>query len=713
MTRLFLLLLLLFKLGDVLGEDGSRLWLRYEPVSDALSGKLAINVTSIFADTRNPSISLAAKELQDALYGFTGRQVAASRNLENGSLVLVTGGSALARRLGVAAELQKMHKDGYLIRQVRQGRRNFTVIASPTAVGVLYGTFHWIRTVQTGEYAPDMSIVTEPKFDLRMLNHWDNLNGTIERGYAGRSLWKWAELPGTISPRYAQYARANASVGINGMTPNNVNADPQILSDEYLLKLKALADIFRPYGIRLFVSANMASPAVLGGLPNSDPMEKEVREWWKNKVNDIYRLIPDFGGFLVKANSEGQPGPMDYGRTHADGANMLAEALKPWAGLVIWRAFVYDPGEVDRAKQALLEMKPFDGVFAENVIIQAKNGPVDFQPREPFSPIFAQMEKTPTMVELQITQEYTGFSNHLVFLGPQNEEALKFDTWARGEGTTVAEMTDGTFVPTRVTAIAGVANIGEDTNWCGHHFAQDNWYAFGRQAWDHELTSEKIADEWIRMTFNSNPEFLEPIKDMMLSSHETVVNYMMPLGLHHLFAWEHHYGPEPWCYVPGAREDWLPRYYHNASEKGIGFDRTRNGSGAVDQYHPPLNDMYNDIATCPENLLLWFHHVPWTHKMKNGRTLWDELCHKYQQGVDSVRSYQKTWDRLEAMVDSERHRHVQSRLRIQSRDAIWWRDAILLYFQTYSKLPIPYHLERPVHDLEDLKKIKLDMRHHN
>ncbi len=713
MTRLCLLLFLFFKIFNVSGEDGSRLWLRYEPVSSAVADQLNNIVTSIYADTRNPSLRIAATELQNSVKGFTGKLLAVSTNLQNGSLVLVTGSSALVRRLGLTNELQKMHTDGYIIRPVKQGNRNYTVIASPTAVGVLYGVFHWIRNVQTGEFAPDQRIVSEPKYDLRMLNHWDNLNGTIERGYAGYSLWKWNELPAIISPRYAEYARANASIGINGMVPNNVNANPQILSDEYLPKLKALADIFRPYGIKLFVSVNMASPAVLGGLPNSDPMERNVQEWWKNKTRDIYRLIPDFGGFLVKANSEGQPGPMDYGRTHADGANMLALALKPYSGLVIWRAFVYDPGKVDRAKQAVLEFKPFDGVFADNVIIQVKNGPVDFQPREPFSPLFGQMEKTPTMVEFQITQEYTGFSNHLVFLAPQNEETLKSDTWARGEGSTVAKMTDGTFVPARVNAIAGVANIGEDTNWCGHHFAQANWYAFGRQAWDHTLASEQIADEWIRMTFTSDGGFLEPVKTMMLQSHEAVVNYMMPLGLHHLFAWTHHYGPEPWCDIPGAREDWLPRYYHNASASGIGFDRTRNGSGAVDQYFPPLNDLFNNVATCPEIFLLWFHHLPWTHTMKNGRTLWDELAHKYQEGVDSVREFQKVWDRMEPWVDATRFRHVQSRLRIQARDAVWWRDAIMLYFQTYSGLPIPYHLERPVHDLEDLKKIKLNMTHHN
>jgi alpha-glucuronidase len=713
MNKTLLLLFLVFMVSVLKGEDGTRLWLRYESVHGPLLKMLQSSVTSISADTRDQTLNLAANEIQKAIEGFTGQTISISTDLQSGSIVLVTGGTATARRMGINNELRQMHKDGYLVRDIVHNNRKLTVIASPTSTGVLYGAFHWIRLVQTSKLQVGLNVKSEPLYNLRMLNHWDNLNGTIERGYAGYSLWKWEELPGKLSPRYAEYARANASIGINGMVPNNVNANPQILTTEYLHKLKALADVFRPWGIQVFVSVNFSSPAVIGSLPNSDPLERNVQDWWKNKAREIYSLIPDFGGFLVKANSEGQPGPMDYGRSHVDGANVLAEALKPHGGLVIWRAFVYDPDEIDRAKQAYLEFVPHDGTFADNVIIQVKNGPVDFQPREPFSPLFGAMDKTPTMIEFQITQEYTGFSNHLVFLAPQNEEVFKSDTYARGKGSTVAKVTDGTLIPNRHRAVAGVANIGEDTNWCGHHFAQSNWYAFGRQAWDHTLDSEQIADEWIRMTFTSDPGFLEPVKEMMLQTHEAVVNYMMPLGLHHLFAWGHHYGPEPWCDVPGAREDWLPRYYHNATEKGIGFDRTRKGSGAVDQYFPPLNDVFNDIATCPEELILWFHHVPWTHTMKNGRTLWDEMAHKYQEGVDSVREFQKVWDRMEPYVDAQRFSHVQSRLRIQSRDAIWWRDAIMLYFQTYSGLPIPYELERPVHDLEDLKKIKLDMTHHN
>ncbi|OJV89907.1 MAG: alpha-glucuronidase, partial [Bacteroidia bacterium 44-10] len=456
-----------------------------------------------------------------------------------------------------------------------------------------------------------------------------------------------------------------------------------------------------------------SSPKILGGLPGSDPLEPTVQQWWRDKAGEIYRLIPDFGGFLVKANSEGQPGPQDYGRTHADGANMLADALKPYGGIVMWRAFVYNPGNEDRAKQAYGEFMPVDGKFRENVIVQVKNGPVDFQPREPFSPLFGGMEHTALMPELQVTQEYLGFSNHLVFLAPQWKEFFDSDTYCKGEGATVAKTTDGTIFPHSLSAIAGVANIGQDINWCGHHFAQANWYAFGRLAWNHELTADEIAEEWLRMTFTQQDGFITPVKQMMLDSWETAVNYMMPLGLHHIFAWGHHYGPEPWCDIPGARPDWLPRYYHNADEKGIGFDRTIHGSGAVSQYHSPLREQLNGIETCPEDLLLWFHHVPWDYRMKNGRTLWDELCYRYDTGVQQVREFQKIWDRMEGYIDEERFRHVQSRLKIQSRDAVWWKDACLLYFQTYSGKPIPYDIERPVHELDNLKKIKLDMKHHN
>lgn len=689
-------------------EDGSRLWLRFH--------KVTINEPHFSSIVGNPN-AMAVKEFNKAWTEMTGTNLSVVRHITNQSLVFALSNDRITQTHRLRDELKKVGNEGYIIRSVQQRGNNILLVAANTPAGQLYGAYHLLRLFQTHAYKLPINIVEKPTYDLRILNHWDNLNGTVERGYAGFSLWKWNELPNQLSPRYEAYARANASIGINGTVLNNVNAAVEILSTSYIEKIKALAAVFRPFNIRVFVSVNFASPQHLGNLPDSDPFRKEVQQWWKDKVNEIYQAIPDFGGFLVKANSEGQPGPMDYGRTHVDGANMIADALKPHGGLLMWRAFVYEPGD-DRAKLAYKEFIHFDGKFRDNVVIQVKNGPIDFQPREPFSPLFGGMKKTLAIPEFQITQEYLGHSNHLVFLAPMWEEVLKYNTFAFGPHATVAQVTDGTFVPANTTVMAGVANIGEDTNWTGHHFGQANWYAFGRQAWNHQLTSETIAREWLSMTFdnanpNAQPDFKEQLLHVMLTSHEACVDYMMPLGLHHIFAWDHHYGPEPWCYVPGARPDWLPRYYHNASKEGIGFDRTTTGSNAVSQYYSPLREKFNNLETCPEKFLLWFHHVPWTHTMNNGRTLWDEMCHRYARGVQEVRDYQKVWDRLENSIDPQRFREVQSRLRIQSRDAVWWRDAILLYFQTYSNLPIPFHLERPIHELYDLKKIKLDMKHHN
>ncbi|MFV0310766.1 MAG: alpha-glucuronidase family glycosyl hydrolase [Dysgonomonas sp.] len=703
---LFLVLpLLLF------AEDGSRLWLRYKPLTWMQKEK-GNTFSSIVKDEKSATLDIASRELSSAWKEIAGKDIS-SATLQDGSIVLGTTNSKNVRSLLTGKELKDLTDDGFIIRSVKKGNRNYTVITSAEERGILYGVFHFLRLIQTDSLSDNLNIVENPKYKVRILNHWDNLDRTVERGYAGYSLWKWDELPNTLSPRYEAYARANASIGINATVLNNVNATPEILTGAYLAKVKALADVFRPYGLKVYLAVNFSSPKELGGLSDSDPLNPAVNKWWNNKVKDIYKLIPDFGGFLVKANSEGLPGPQDYGRTHADGANMLADALKPYGGIVMWRAFVYNPSNEDRAKQAYSEFTPLDGQFRDNVIIQIKNGPVDFQPREPFSPLFGALRDTQEMVEFQITQEYLGFSNHLVYLSPMFKETLDSDTYSDGEGSTIAKITDGTLRSGKVTAISAVANIGEDTNWCGHHFAQANWYAFGRLAWNHRLTSEQIADEWIKMTFSNNKDFMNPVKDMMLSSRETTVDYMMPLGLHHIFAFGHHYGPEPWGDVPGARPDWMPWYYHNADSTGLGFDRTTSGSNAVSQYFPPLNNIYNDIALCPENLLLWFHHVPWDYRMKNGKTLWDELCYKYDSGVQQVRAYQKLWDRMEEYVDEQRFREIQSKLRIQARDAVWWKDACLLYFQTFSKRQIPYDIERPVHELEDLKKIKLDMKHHN
>ncbi len=631
-------------------EDGSHLWLR-----------LPVNAhAEISAPRQSPTLNIAVEELQQAWKGAPVRLV--------------------------IQKDKQLQPEGFRIRH----EDNKITLTSPTETGLLYAAYHLLRMQETGQNVVEAQTTENPAYNLRILNHWDNMDRTVERGYAGQSLWNWEELPNTLSDRYKEYARANASIGINGTVLNNVNASPKILSAEYLQKVKALADIFRPYGLRVYLSVNFASPMALDSLSTADPLDKEVIRWWKNKVKEIYRIIPDFGGFLVKANSEGQPGPCDFGRTHAEGANMLADALKPYKGIVMWRAFVYSPSDADRAKQAYLEFEPLDGQFRNNVIVQVKNGPIDFQPREPYSPLFGAMQHTPLMAEFQVTQEYLGHSNHLAYLAPMWKEFFEF------------------VAPASLKAVAGVANIGTDANWCGHTFAQANWYAFGRLAWQPSLSSGNIADEWLKQTFGSQPSDINAqLKKMMFDSHEAVVNYMMPLGLHHIFAWGHHYGPEPWCSIPGARPDWLPSYYHRADKQGIGFDRSSKGSNAVAQYPETLAKQYDNIDTCPEEYLLWFHHVPWSHRMKSGRSLWDELCHHYDNGVRQVRDFQKIWDAAEKYIDAERFHEVQSKLKIQARDAVWWKDACLLYFQEFSGMPIPYEIERPIHELKDLQKVHL------
>ena len=529
-----------------------------------------------------------------------------------------------------------------------------------------------------------------PAYAHRILDHWDNLDDTVERGYAGPSIWGWTsgELP---ADRIALYGRLNQKIGINGVVLNNVNASPAILDEWHLARAAGIADILRAYGIRVYLSVNFASPAALGGLPTADPLDADVAAWWRQKAADIYALIPDFGGFLVKASSEGQPGPQDYGRTHVDGANMLADALAPYGGLVMWRAFVYAPGSPDRARQAYDEFAPLDGQFRPNVSVQVKNGPIDFQPREPFSPLFGAMPRTSLTPELQITMEYLGQASSLVFLAPLWEECLQADTYRDGPGSTVAALTAGA----PLSAIAGVANVGRSADWCGNLFNQANWYAFGRLAWDPGLSSARIAEEWLRITFPKpflmsqkrfTQAFIEPMKEVMLASREACVDYMMPLGLHHLFAWEHHFGPEPWCDVPGARADWLPSYYHKAGPDGIGFDRTlETGSAAVEQYNEPLRSRYNSLEDCPENLLLWFHHVPWDHRMASGLTLWEELCRHYGQGVEQVQHFRAVWAGMKPYVNARRHAQVAALLEQNERDAIHWRDACIDYFRTFAE----------------------------
>jgi alpha-glucuronidase len=676
MKKSFSVLILIISTLILNAENGSKLWLRYE----------STKTVTIICDTNSPALAIARDELAK---GWDG---------EPGTTITLT----------IRAD-KAIEGDGF--------RLSKKSVQANTDLGILYGVFELLRRQQTGE-----SIVEEinnPSYNIRILNHWDNPDGSVERGYAGKSIF-WHEgknaLIVTVKDklRWKEYARANASVGINGAVLNNVNASPQMLTTEYLERVKAIAEVLRPYGIRTYLSIKFSSPSLIGGLKTSDPLNPDVIKWWQTKVKEIYSLIPDFGGFLVKANSEGQPGPQNYGRTHADGANMLADALKPFNGIVMWRAFVYSPSSEDRAKQAYTEFMPLDGQFRDNVIVQVKNGPVDFQPREPFSPLFGAMKKTSVMPELQITQEYLGQAVHLVFLSTMWEEFLKSDTYQEGKGSTVARCTDGSIFPQKYTAIAGVSNIGLDTNWCGHHFAQANWYAFGRLAWNDTLTSEQIANEWIRLTFfrynaeqgeiaNWTDNFLIPVKKMMLESREAAVNYMMPLGLHHIFAGNHHYGPGPWYAPKGLRPDWTPPYYHQAGTDGIGFDRTKTGSNAVSQYHEPLCTEFNNIKTCPEIYLLWFHHMPWDYKMKSGQTLWDELCQHYNAGVKEVGKFRKIWDAAKPYVDAERFTSVQHKLDEQYENAQMWKDGCLLYFQQFSQKPFPGDIQPVVYDLKELE----------
>lgn len=570
-------------------------------------------------------------------------------------------------------------------------------ITASNPIGLLYGAYELIRLQNTDAYntgsgnqqnfSKAIDETEKPQVGLRILNHWDNLDGSIERGYAGKSIFKWEEIKlgkngkgGSISKslhdRLITYARANASLGINGSVLNNVNASPKMMTAEYINKVKVIANILRPYGIRVYLSINFASPMALGYTKTADPLDKKVQQWWKKKAKEIYAAIPDFGGFLVKANSEGQPGPGDYHRTHADGANMLADAVKPYGGIIMWRSFVYGAnhkGE-DRVKQAVSEFKGMDGKFRDNVILQSKNGPLDFQPREPYAPIFDNIKQTPQIAELQITQEYLGQSKHLTYLAPMWKEFFGFVN------------------PSKLVGISGVANIGDDANWCGHPFSQANWYAFGRLAWNPSLTAEEIAHEWLVQTYeNQDEKFTKPVEMMMMTSREACVNYMMPLGLHHIFKFDHHYGPEPDGFIASYPLEWCPVYYHKADAKGIGFDRSSKGTDAVGQYPEPYRSQYDNIETCPEEYLLWFHHVPWTYKMKSGSTLWQELCMKYNMGVAMVEVYRDFWhtSAKQYMKGHEQEwQHTDSLLNVQLENAKEWRNTCLKYFQTFSKMEI-------------------------
>lgn len=600
-------------------EDGHRLWL---PAQKSQTAHVSTNAQSA-------TIDLAKQELTDYFAGT---------------------------KATLLIDPALTDDEGFTI----NGNEDSVVVRARRDIGLLYGAYDVLRRQAI---QGNMNHVEQhPRFRLRMLNHWDNLDGSIERGYAGESIFEWFHLDEAL---LHQYARANASIGINGSVLNNVNASPKMLTREYLDEVRKIADLLRPYGIRVYLSINFATPMALGDTRTADPKNKRVRQWWKRKAKEIYSIIPDFGGFLVKANSEGQPGPGDYHRTHAEGANMLADALAPFNGTVIWRCFVYGAnhkGE-DRVKQAVSEFKPLDGKFRENVILQTKNGPLDFQPREPYSPVFDQISETPNMAELQITQEYTGQSHHLVYLGPMWKEFFQY------------------VEPEWLAGISGVANIGKDRNWCGHHFSQANWYAFGRLAWDPSLSSEDIAKEWLGQTFSTDENFVYMMSTIMEESRETCVDYMMPLGLHHIFKFDHHYGPEPDGFKAEYPLEWCPVYYHQADANGIGFDRSSKGTDAVSQYREPYASMYDKLETCPENLLLWFHHVPWTYRMKDGSTLWESLQYHYNQGVINVETYHNIWhNKMRHYVDEQRWREVDDRLEDQLQNAREWRDVCLKYF---------------------------------
>ncbi|AOF96676.1 alpha-glucuronidase family glycosyl hydrolase [Sphingobium sp. RAC03] len=685
-----------------MAEDGYDLWLRYARVDGAAAARIAAHASVITAPGDSATMQIIRDELQRGVTGMTGTAPMIADSRRPGALWLATPGTAPALPLPLAG----LGQEGYAIRSIRVEGKPVTLIAANSEMGLLHGAFHWLQLAQSGTALDAIDIRSAPRIGLRLLNHWDNLDGTVERGYSGSSIWDWWRLPDWKGPRYSDYARANASIGINGTVLNNVNAKSDSLTAPYIAKAAALADVFRPYGIKVYLSVKWTAPMELDGLKTADPLDPTVAAWWKAKADEIYAAIPDFGGFLVKANSEGQPGPQDYKRTHADGANMLAAAVKPHGGIVMWRAFVYaHDNPDDRAKQAYADFKPLDGQFADNVIVQVKNGAIDFQPREPFHPLFGAMPRTPLMMEFQITKEYLGQSTHLTYLGPLFEETLKSDTFAKGKGSTVAKVIDGSLDGHRLTGIAGVANIGTDRDWSGSIFNQADWYAFGRMAWNPDLTADAVAREWAALTFTPDKAVVEPVVAMMMGSREAAVDYMTPLGLAHVMDTGHHYGPGPWV-SELARPEWNPVYYHKADASGIGFDRTKSGSNAVAQYAAPLAKRFADPRTTPERDLLWFHHLPWDYRLASGETLWDGMVHRYDRGVAYVAGMRATWDELRPMIDAERFAQTQTFLSIQQKEAQWWRDASIAYFQSIAKRPLPAGAAPPPERLEAYKMRK-------
>jgi alpha-glucuronidase len=672
-------------------ETGADLWLRYPevPLPGRLAEYRAVLKQVVKAGAASSSLDAAAAELVEGLSGLTGSAVAAGATVQPGSVVVGPAGADLIKSLPIASRVGALGAEGYLVEPASIDGNDVIVVTGNTEIGALYGSFALLRHLASHRALTNISLTSRPRIKHRLLNHWDNLDRSVERGYAGRSLWDWDALPGTLSPRYADYARANASLGINGAVLSNVNANAQILTPSYIAKVKTLADVFRPYGIRVWLTARFSAPIEIGGQSTADPSNAAVKQWWVEKANEIYAQIPDFGGFLVKANSEGQPGPQEYNRSHADGANALAAAVQPHGGSVLWRAFVYsETSPTDRIKQAYEEFKPLDGQFNENVLVQAKNGPLDFQPREPFHPLFGAMPQTPLALELQITKEYLGEDTHLAYLGPLFEEVLQADTQATGTGATVAKVIDGSLHSHATSAISGVANIGDDIDWTGSQMNQANWYAYGRMAWDPDLRAEAVAEEWVRQTFSNDPVVVTPVVQLMMSSREALVNYMTPLGLVHIMGTDHHYGPAPWV-SNLSRPEWNPTYYHKADAEGLGFDRSAQGSNAVEQYFGPVRETYGMRSSVPEPYLLYFFHVGWGETLASGKTLWQELVHRYSLGVDQVATMREQWALLDGYIDAARFGHVSEFLEIQHYEARWWRDACLAYFATFSAQSIP------------------------
>jgi len=707
-SRKTLSLTLLFLLAvSSFGENGYDLWLRYVSVETSHLSQYQSAATEIVFEGTSETMEAAKNELLAGLEGLLGQAVPdQSAVTSNGAIVAGTPENSPIIN-GLQLDLDA-DPESYKIVSTTYSGNSIIAIASSGETGVLYGTFHLLRLIQTGESISGLNINEKPKIKRRLLNHWDNEDRSVERGYAGKSLWKWSELPGKIDDRYKDYARTCASIGINGTVLNNVNCNignnKNMLTTSYLQKVKALADVFRPYGVKVYLSALFSAPQVLGGLGTADPTNSSVQQWWKNKCDEIYQLIPDFGGFLVKANSEGQPGPKTYGKTHAQGANCLADAIAPHGGVVIWRAFVYDNEvDADRMKRAYKEFKALDGDFRSNVIIQAKNGPFDFQPREPVHPLFNGLDHTYVGAELQITKEYLGQSIHLVYLAPMWKEILDFDTYRDGEGSTVAKYLESD----TLSMIAGVANTGSDMNWCGLHFNQANWYAFGRLAWDYTLSSNKIADEWTKMTWGWTTTIVSTIKKMLAGSHEACVNYTGALGLGGIFAYNHHYGPDPGFNGDPSHPDWNSVYWHKADNQGLGYDRTTSGSNFVSQYFSPNKEMYNNIETCPIEYLCWFHHVPWNYELETGKIFWDELCYRFYDGAYYVSIMDTVqWPSLQSNIDGQRYSEVKAKLDQHLIDAKEWRDVCINYFKQFSNMPVPAYEPPTAVSFRPVKKSK-------